>query len=321
MIQPLDFEINPELLEEGFTQSEMTTWDNCAELWYLKYNLLLQKPQKFSWALTYGSWVHDALEGFYKTKGKLKQWNPEIDEKIINKLNLHEEYKYWASIGKVQTEVYFNHYKHDFSHFDIDKKLVELVIDYEYRGVRLRGMIDLLPSLDGKLYVLDHKTCSRIDRSQIIGWSFRFQFMFYVWLASKYWPDLRIKGFIPNAIKKPEIKQYKDEGYHEFAERVRVDMRIRPEMYFWREVCILKKDDLLRFEKEILDPKIDRLKMLLDPKIKPEYKASILRIKNTDHCSRYGSACEFLPLCQRGYKLEGFQYTRRSSKHEELEQE
>lgn len=317
----LEFEINPDIVDDGFTQSETTLWDNCGEAWYLRYNMMLSKKNQFSWALTYGSWIHDALEGFYKSGGKLKQWNPKVDLSLLKKLKQDEMESYWKAVGQAQVDVYFNHYKNDFKHFDINPKLVETIIETEYQGVRLKGMVDLPVKLDGGYYIMDHKTTSRIDKKVLMGWDFRFQFMFYVWLAKRQWPDLKIKGFIPNAIKKPEIKLKVNESHFEFAERVRMDMRDRCELYFWRDTCIIKKDDMDHFEREILQPKIDRLKFMLDTKVPDKYKAAIVRNKNTDHCLRYGQPCEFLPLCQHGFAIEGFQYKRREVKHEELDAE
>lgn len=317
----LEFEINPELIGEGMTQSEMQTWDNCGEKWYLGYNLLLTKLGSFSWALTYGGWIHGALEEFYTTKGK--RWS--ISSDIRNKQFLSQEQladvEYWSKLAQIQMEIYASHYKNDFDFFRPIPSGIEKIIDIIFEGVRLKGMIDVYAEslANGGYYVIDHKTTGRIDRQIIMGWDFRFQFMFYCWLAWKMWgKEFPIHGYYINAIKKPQLRRGEHESIQTFLQRVQTDMQVEPEKYFYRERLRLKKGDLKHFEKEILRPKIERTKMLLDPKIPPSVKHMLVRNKNTDHCLQYGQPCPYLMACKNGLALEGHAFRIREIKHEEL---
>src|SRR5262245_44633731 len=100
------FQINPEIIDEGFTQSEMQLWDNCPEKWYLGYNLMLQQRGKFSWALQYGTWIHAAMEEFYATKGKRWRVDPIVPNKQFLSAQIMAEHGYWAKLAQLQMEIY-----------------------------------------------------------------------------------------------------------------------------------------------------------------------------------------------------------------------
>lgn len=325
-VDPLQFSINPDNLDQGFTQSEMQTLDDCAEKWYLGYNLMLKKRGTFSWALQYGSWIHAALEEWYTSGCKHYTWEPELPAKqrgFMNAEMLSLE-DFWREVGRVQMEVYTSHYKQDRKVLQLLQDGVEQIIEIEFEGIKLKGMIDVLffHKLREQNLIMDHKTCSRLDKQTTMGWDFRFQFMFYSWLAWKKWSDIKIKGTMINAIKKPGlIYNPSKENIEGYGARVNQHMLEKPEEYFYREVLLLTKGKLQQFEDTILRPKLNRINLFRNPKISDEIKFSILRNKNTGHCNAYGQACPFLPACQHGLEIEGFQYNVREHKHEELENE
>lgn len=318
----LQFEVNTDLIDEGFTQSELQCWDDCPEKWYLGYNLLLQKKGKFSWALVYGTWMHQALEEFYASKGKRFHVDPVLkDRRFLNQQTL-ADFEYWSRLAEIQMQMYASFYKNDFkAMFDIEH--TETTADVEFEGVRLKGKLDIFAwsKLHKGFYVVDHKTTSRLDKQTAMGWDFRLQFMIYCWFAWKLWPKTPVHGYFVNAIKKPQLKRGEKETVDAFLQRVQIDMQERPETYFYRERLRLKKPDLKHFENTILRPKIERIKLLLSPKVKDEVKIAILRNKNTDTCIKYGQPCEFLPVCKNGWEIEHRAYHRRDVKHQELVEE
>lgn len=323
-VSPLQFSINPDNIAEGFTQSEMQTLDNCAEKWYLAYNMMLKRNGAFSWALTYGSWIHEALEQWYTNGCEDYTWAPEIPMKVkqfMSVATLADE-EYWKEVGRVTMEVYTSYYKKDRKILQLLQNLgPEQIVEIEFEGIRLKGMIDLpfRHLMYKKKYIMDHKTCSRIDKQTTMGWDFRFQFMFYNWLAWKKWPKKNFRGTFINAIKKPGlIWNRQKESLPEHIVRVNQHMLDKYEEYFYRERLPNTKDSLQRFEDTMLRPKLNRIKMLRDPKISDETKFAFLRNKNTDHCLAYGKPCEFLAACQHGLEIEAFQYHVRETKHEEL---
>lgn len=315
----LEFGLAPDTLSQGFTQSEITTLDNCGEKWYLDYNLRLKPRNHLSWPLTYGSWIHSALEEWYATKGK--SWDLKIDHAPLFKLTQAQqaEWEYYEKLAHVQMEVYTSYYKGDFEMFEVyDQEWVERVVEYEFEGILLKGLVDvtLVSKKLGKLIMVDHKTTSRIDRNTLEGWDFRFQFMFYVWLIRKAFPDLKLTRIMPNAIRKPRLKQTQKETLDGLMNRIRLDMLNRPEEYFYREILPMRKDALKRFEQEILRPKLQRLQILKNgPK---EAQIAIARNKNTDNCLRYGAPCPYFSICKQG-EMNKLLYETRNQKHEELE--
>ncbi len=316
-LEKLDFHLNAASIGQGMTQSEMQCWDNCPEKWYLGYNLMLALRGKHSWALTYGSWIHEALDEYYKTKGKRWHIDPKVRDKHFLNAQQLSEYDYWVELANVQMSIYASHYKNDFKFFNI--LTTEEIIEFEWQGVLLKGMVDMFlqEKKTGKFFMKDHKTTGKIDKQVVMGWDFRLQFMFYVWLCLKT-KRQSPSGYFVNAMKKPQLKQGANETTKQFLQRVQIDMLSRPEVYFYRERLVLLKGDMEHFEKNILQPKIDRLKVLQDPKVSDSIKIMMARNKNTDYCLHYGQPCEFMRVCKNGLAVEKAAYRKREVKHMEL---
>lgn len=306
---------------EGWTQSEITTMDECPMIWFWRYGMLLRRKGWFSWASVYGTAFHSTMEEMYATGGK--RWSPApliIPEGITLSQEKLQEKKYWEGVLNVQTQAYADRWKDDFDLFEV--KRLEIDVDYVHEGIRLRGKIDLIfVTKDGKLWLLDHKTTSRLDLKTVAAWDFRFQFMFYLWLAMKQYPEYQFAGYYINAIKKPSIKVRKGDTLEMFFDRLRMNMGMEPDEYFYRDRLLLTKTSISHFEDFVLAPKLKRIKLLTNPEIPDSIREDVLHVMtanpNTNRCQLYG-ACEFIPLCQHGYSREAFQYEQRSAKHEEL---
>lgn len=317
-------------LQEGCTQSEITTMDNCGMLWFWRYGMLLRKKGQFSWATTYGSGAHQAWEEMYSTKGK--RWSaPDLREQLRGKVLTQAQEKelyYWQGVLNVQTECYAQFYKDDFDMFNVEKAeiIVDITIDWQGTKIRLKGMIDLKFAMlqrDG-LWMMDHKTTGRMDLQTVQGWDFRFQFMFYLWLMTRYEEQegrvSKFRGYYINAMKKPTIRVKQNESTEAYFERLRNEMLMEPAKYYYRQPLLLDRGAIEHFEQHVLAPKLHRISLLTSTEVPDSIKLSIVNNMNTDHCQRYG-VCEFLPLCAHGWELEGFQYEKRPTKHEELEGE
>lgn len=295
---------------------------SCMQRWNWRYNQLLVKPGSIPWALRVGSAFHDSMEQFYTTGGmRVNVATLQFKEYDVPSLQDHNDRKYWNAVLPMMIEAYKIYYKDDPIRYKIHS--VEKKMDVIYRGLRLRGMIDLiLEDADG-MWIDDHKTTGRLNKDVVAGWDFRFQFMFYIWLLSLD-PELSklpIKGFYVNAVKKPELRVKQSESLEGFAQRVREDMIINPDKYFYRDKYLISKGALQHFQTEVVDPKIDILKYLIDHPEDPIAK-SIVKNKNTDECQKWGGApCPYLDLCRHGKDQMGFLYIKKPNKHEELEEE
>ena len=286
-------------------------------IWFWRYGMLLRRKGWFSWASVYGTAFHDTMEQMYATQGK--RWAPaplKIPVGIALTKEKLAEQKYWEGVLKVQTEAYAERWKDDFELFEI--KRIEVEVDIIFEGIRLRGKIDLtFCTKDGKLWILDHKTTSRLDLKTVAGWDFRFQFMFYLWLAMKAMPDVTFAGYYINAIKKPTIQVRQKDTLEMFFARLQMNMSMEPDEYFYRDRLLLTKSSISHFEDFVLRPKLNRIKLLTNRETPDMIKETLVMNPNTNRCQLYG-VCEFLPLCQHGYSREGFQYEQRPTKHEEL---
>lgn len=307
--------INPRTIDEGFTQSEFSTM-GCMQRWNYRYNELLYKPGIIPFPLRVGTAWHGGMEQFYATGGTraaIATLQPEPGD--VPSLVDMEMFRYWNAVLPAMMEAYSIYYKADPIKWKIHK--IEREMDIKYRGIRLRGKIDITATDKNGNWIWDHKTTSRLDKDIVAGWDFRFQFMFYLWLLSKAEP-LKVKGFLVNAVKKPELRVKKTESLPEFAARVREDMIIEPDKYFCRIPYIVTKGHLDNFEKNVVDPKINILQFVIDNPTS-ELAWSLLNNKNTDECQKWGGApCEFIEMCQHGPKMR-FMYREKEQKHSELE--
>ncbi len=304
----------------GWTQSEITTMDNCGMLWFWRYGMMLDKLGLVSWASVYGTACHSTWEEMYATKGQ--RWSPaplKIPQQSLS-LEQQKQRTYWEGILPVQMEAYANYYKDDFIGWSVQK--AELVLEHKLEnGIMLTGKVDLIFTIsDDGLWLLDFKTSGRLDLKTVMGWDFRFQFMFYVWLAWKALKE-KFRGYYINAMKKPTIRVKQKETFDEFKLRLANEMCMEPEKYFYRERLLMNQGSLDYFERNVLGPKLHRIALLTNPDVSDSIKSSIVNNMNTDYCQRYGGPCAYLPLCNHGYELESFQYQERAVKHTELESE
>jgi hypothetical protein len=215
-------------------------------------------------------------------------------------------------------DAYAIYYKADPITWDIVH--VERELDVMYRGFRLRGKIDLKVKQKNGLWIVDHKTMSRLNRDVVAGWDFRFQFMFYIWLMSMIDKD-KIEGYIVNGVKKPELRVKQNETIQGFAARVREDMIANPDKYFYREEYPITKGALEHFRLEVVDPYLDKLQFIIDNPTNP-LANSLMREKNTSECQKWGGApCPYIDACRHGLEKMRFLYTTKPQKHEELEEQ
>lgn len=317
-----DLVIHPETLLDGFTQSEIGTMDECGMKWYWRYNERLARKGGVVWWAIIGDAWHSTMEQMYATKGK--RWS--VPEMVFDKdytPNQADEQKleFWQVCVEVMAECYYEHYKSEFAILQIDasggiEQVADIEIEFEKFKIRLKGKLDLRAGRKGgRMALWDHKTTAILNMSMTMGWDFKFQFMFYMWMARK---SLKISRFIVNAIKKPGLRLNKGENLAQFRERLKMDMINRHDFYFYRANLDLTTHSMENFENETLMPKLWRLKLIIDPKVPKEVKAAIVLNKNTGACHNWNSTCEFFQLCHHGFKAEGFNYERRPAKHEEL---
>ena len=313
--------INRNTISEGFTQSEFSDM-SCFQRWNYRYNQLLVKPGVEKIYFVVGGAFHDAMEQFYHTKGVwAKVATLQFKEHDVPAMTDITKLDYWNHVLPAMVEAYTIYYRSDPIKWNIIH--TEREVDIMYRGYRLRGKIDLTAFLNNKTqqkWIWDHKTTFTLDLTMVAGWDFRFQFMFYIWLMSICEPDLKLTGFVVNAVKKPALRLKQNESLPTFAARVKQDMIEEPAKYFYRSEYPITKDALDHFQREVVDPKIDKIDFIIRNPGHP-LSASLMKEKNTDECQKWGgSPCPYIDLCRHGESMRAL-YTTKPAKHEELTDE
>jgi len=303
-----------ENIKEGLTQSEITTWDECAQRWFYGYNQMLKPRNSFNWYFVYGDAFHRTISDFYA--GQEKVASLQFPAGVVLTGEQEAERDRWQAVLEVQMQRYFRYYADDHKAWDIH--LNEEIVTVDFEGFRFTGKIDLGYSLkgDSNLIHVDHKSYGRYDKATYEGWFFRFQFMFYLWLVRRK-TGRDVSLFMVNGLKKPGLKQGVNENVAQYTARVQQDMIQRPEEYFKRTPLAVMPNLIERFEENVLRPKISRLKLLTKGKPSAMLLESLTRNKNTSACTGMGSVCPFMPLCSVG-ESELYLYDRRETKHVEL---
>lgn len=106
-------------------------------------------------------------------------------------------------------------------------------------------------------------------------------------------------------VKKPSIKQRKDETVDEFCARLEADYAERPDFYCHEEHMLRTSDDLLRVEEELWSWG-QQLQWL---------RRQSVATRNSSHCADFGG-CAYMSLCLREPGAEGLYATRTSSPRE-----
>jgi hypothetical protein len=328
----LDHNVQSELrrsFDQGLTQSEIMTRMNCARKWYFRYVKQIKKQGSFSWALLYGDAMHQMLEKYYRQRPEIPVPEFRFEEDVILSPTQQEEYKYWRALAEMTFKRHNKVWEKWDEHMVVE--MTEQEVEYEYRGFRLRGKIDLVvrPYKSEGLFPLDHKTASDFNKGLFAGWSFRFQFLFYAWLLWKV-HGVQIAGMYVNAIKKPaERRSVKSqESIPQFIKRVEHNMISDPNKYFRRERLPFDGNTLQRFEEFTLDPILAQFEMVHGAAIMPwsEFEdedvmqtlIGLVLSMNTDHCHVYGKPCEFLELCENNFEDFSQEYITTDTKHPEL---
>ena len=307
------------LLEEGFSQSEMTAWDECPEAWYRGYAERLYLPGQISWPLLYGDAAHKNIEYFHREGHRPKEIVMlQIPNDMEGMLSAEQEaeLQHWNAVLSAQMERYFIHYADDAETLELLLEGTEQVLETVFHGIRLRGKIDMMMKRSTNFGIMDTKTTSRYSPDILNGWYYKFQFMFYPWLT---WRALgkKISEFGVDVIVKPALRLKQNESVESFHARIKADMIQEPDKYFKRIWLPLVKGSLEVFEETLLKPKLNRIKALTNV-TQPDILNLLTRNRNTNNCSRIGRTCQFLPLCQNG-ESERFRYRAKEYKHTELD--
>lgn len=281
----------------GLSQSAMKTFMTCRRKWMLSIAGLEKKGMQIN--THFGSIVHEMLDLVYQNlkdlpqekvgpfvRKELERYLEENKDEIFITTQQNDTEKEMAI---AITTAYFSFYAQD------RKQFIESRPEYEfsitYNGVKLRGKIDgVFIKRNTKKYQMEHKTKSRWDEELgLLMLNFDFQNLMYTNAEETESREL-VDGILYNIIRKPQLRQKKNESAKEFIERIVKDIALRPEWYFNRYEITYSPRDKAKF-KEQLDGVLEEMELFIDGKL-PD-------LQNTAQCQA-PYRCEFLSICSSG---------------------
>lgn len=250
-----------------YSHSKISTFMACPKKYDYIYNQKL-KPIGHKEPLILGSAVHKGIE--YGDPIKAVEYLNSIENEASEQ----------NETLKVIAEAMVTGYLKLFGRRDIKKR--EMIVDVPIGdGDYLYGIVDEIEQQDDLLFICDIKTTSSIGDPL----KYKDQLLKYYYAAKKQGFD--VDGIKVRMIKKPGIRQKKNETIEQFRSRILDEYLNLPEKYY-------KEEEIPFSDIEVTDTLVDFkggiqfLKLAKNAGIYP---------KNLSHCGNFGG-CEFLPLCR-----------------------
>jgi len=287
----------------SWSYSSLKLFRKCKRKFYWQYILRLS-PRREPSALVISSAIHEALAKWYSSKrASMKRISANIittvQKKAEENINFYDQDEYDDLIVTLNTlqgilTAYAELYADDSQLWKLTKKNVETWFSVNLGPFDFKGRIDLLPTVKGKLLVVDHKIVSRIGESYVERLPLDGQLRGYILGVS---PKRKVSKVVYNLIRKCKLRQKSQESLKEFTERIRRDYLNRPDFYFQRETLRFSKSDVEAFEYDLRKTHAEFAWLVnhsidpLDPRDWP---------CNDAMCDEYFRTCEYFPLCTQG---------------------
>jgi hypothetical protein len=299
--------------EDGISQSLLGAWLACRQR--AEYQLQGWKAKGDTKAsLIFGDRFHQCLDWLYdggRLEPEYEHWFVEWEQECQSESALIELTKLecvWEGYREYQQSI--DRRKFEITYPSLNPgdfwSTEEIFNHYcTRRKFRARGKIDGIAEWNGKWWLVEHKTSSRIqDNDYYVRCAYDHQVLFY-FLELK----LRHKrpiGVLYNVIRVPQLQFRKDDSYATFRERLSADIASRPDHYFKRFPVEIDSRILNRYAKE-LRLKVKDFRAWCEGKL-PTYR-------NEGACTgRFN--CEFISACASGHMKH---YTRDRILFEELQ--
>lgn len=282
---------------------------------YIDQLIPLQKDKN----LSFGSTIHECLR-LWHDKKNIQLVNAYIDKVYFNRTQDEKAKADWH-LARAMMNAYVKKYpKEEFDVIALEKKFEGQIINPETgapsRSFLLAGKVDGLVTIDGKYYLLEHKTASILDASYLEKLWCDFQIILYSWYLEQTL-GIKITGIIYNILVKTRISQSKGETEEEYQERcaeliaksksgktsakrkmpesdeafsTRLDEKYSESEMFHREMLYISRDqfDELRIELWELS------KSLLEARRRQMF------YRNTSYCYHHNKPCPYFELCKSG---------------------
>lgn len=303
---------------DGVTSGLLGTWLSCQE----RARLFLEgwTSNQHSFSMTYGTFYHALLERVKEDirHGTLKKmpsetyinmkldeirgiWiaeNPLAKETVVADMELA-----LMSIDVVAPQYFRYWFKDDFGRmvWESAEQRFRVPIDVTTpRGVVvstfLRGMMDgtfRLPDSPRPLArrLFETKTKSRVDEGTLVDiLPFERQVNIYMNVLRRT-QKFRPAEVLYDVVRRPQLRQGKNESRVQFANRIGNDVGKRPEWYFFRMKMLVSREDMDRFDAEL---------MAMLGAFAGWQRGEIGRFRNSDACETKYGRCPYLKVCADG---------------------
>lgn len=295
-----------DLTRDGVTYSLLRTFLRCR----VEASLMLRgiTPNDRSEAMDFGTLGHSCLEVLYLAAQQA--YEPFIPNKEFINAAIEECATKWAEetfeLGISPEEeqkleirkgilyhllpAYCEFWKDDFTGA-IEWLAVEHEFDLPSPGhpdVPLRGKMDGRFQKGPKsLWLFENKFKQRIEADNIMdALPLDLQVHMYLYALAKE-TKRKPKGVLYNIIRRPALKQKKDEKVSDYIERIGEDIRKRPEFYFIRYEVAIMSQEMKDFQ--------DDLEAIIDEYVRWA-RGKSATYKNGAHCLA-PFRCRYLPIC------------------------
>ena len=272
------------------TQTFMQTMLRCEEKARLRYIELLASPKPDSPALSIGRAVHygfetrsalAAVDNLYEGRGPT--WLDHEEEQLrLDAIKVRAmvsgglaAWELWPSVAEKQFSVPF---RNPATGRASTKHTLEGVFDGVFESGEWPG--------SDRPVLLEIKTTSRLDSAYLERLDLDWQVSAYLAIAQFVYLA-PVNEMVYRIVRKPSIRQRKDETVDGFAKRLSADYRNRPEFYF-EEVVIHRTDEQLDrwwYEAWEMHQRILRI------------ENGGMTVRNPGHCLDFGR-CVYFDLCR-----------------------
>lgn len=265
--------------KEIWTVSRLKTYQVCPYKEMLRYREKLA-PINGRIALAFGTAIHKGLE----TRDIDQALNTLITDYPMNQEEADEQ-----DIASVTVRALLEGFFNLFPTFNEHKPEFEFMMPMrtshgKSTTLSIAGKLDDLVKIDGRWWIVEYKTASRLDASYFDRLYVDSQIAMYMYAMELLGYDPA--GVIYRVIRKPSLRRGQKESLEGFLERLRKDIEERPDFYYTERQLYRTKDDLAEFEHTLYT----------EAKLAQSMYKKGNAFQHTASCSMYG-ACEYLPLC------------------------
>lgn len=187
--------VNPHLTKEDNLAIDNTIISSlltCKRKWFYRHFLGLV-PRAASSAPHFGIWVHHALDIMYKSG-----WDLDTALEEWNKAELPPDLIRTKERGFEILKKYHSHYKgYPWEHLQ-GEATWEIVPNVDISGITLYGRIDRIVRWQGSIWIVDHKTTSRLGPQYFDSFDPNFQPVLYITAARELYEN--VSGMVIDAI-------------------------------------------------------------------------------------------------------------------------